>query len=138
MIDRVVVSSIVMCVCVCACACVLGCLSTHPPKMQLEPIDPVPAAVFDSITLPSDDFQKVDPQIVMHSGATCPPCKLWIARDMKGWQKLGWNVSIIEEQTSSRPWPWYEITDGDGLCFEVDGPLDKAKYELARKKALGK
>lgn len=130
MCDRIVLSSLTML----ACTVVLGCLAAQP--IELEPIDPVqPALLTQSI---AEVETKIVPTITMHSGESCPPCKQWIANDLPKWQRLGWKVDVIKETSSSRLWPWYEVLDGDGLRFEVDGPLDKLKYERERKKALGK
>lgn len=129
MLDRLMLSSLSMFV----CTVVLGCLAAKP--IVLEPIPSVePATGAQPV---SAESPKVVPTITMHSGENCPPCSLWISRDMANWQRLGWNVEIVKESTSSRLWPWYEVLDGDGLRFEVDGPLDKSKYETERKKALG-
>ena len=117
------------------CTAVLGCLALEP--IELKPIPPVEAAtVSRPFTVVEPEF-KITPTITMHSGENCPPCERWIRNDMANWQRLGWEVVIIKESTSSRLWPWYEVLDGDGLRFEVDGPLDRAKYETERKKALG-
>jgi hypothetical protein len=111
-----------------------GCIVAE--KIALKPIPPVDAAIVSQPVL--KDEPKVVPTITMHSGESCPPCERWIANDMASWQRVGWTVEIVKESTSSRLWPWYEILDGDGLRFEVDGPLTKANYERERKKALGK
>jgi hypothetical protein len=130
MFDRLTLSSFTMFV----CTVLLGCLASKP--IVLKPIDPVePATVVQPVQA---DAPKTIPTITMHSGESCPPCQRWIANDMPNWQKLGWQVEIIKETTSDRLWPWYEILDGDGLRFQVVGPLTKDKYERERKKALGR
>ncbi len=131
MLDRLVLSSFAMFV----CTVVPGRVASQP--IVLEPIPPGEAATVSQPFKVLEPEVKITPTITMHSGENCPPCNLWIARDMANWQRLGWDVEIVKESTSSRLWPWYEVLDGDGLRFEVDGPLDKSKYETERKKALG-
>ena len=134
MIDRCVFSSIVMFVCV----CVLGCLAANPP-MRLEPIEPVPAAIVEGVSVQAE-APKAEPTIIMHSASfNCPPCEAWIANDMPVWKKAGWTIpQPLKESVSGQSYPWFDITDGDGLRFQVVGPLTKEKYEHARKKALGR
>jgi hypothetical protein len=132
MLDAMVRSSLTMF----ASIVVIGCAVMKP--IVLDPIPPVEAASVSQPFKVVEPEKKIVPTITMHSGENCPPCKLWIARDMAGWQRLGWKVDVIKETTSTRLWPWYEVLDGDGLHFEVEGPLDRAKYERERKKALGK
>ena len=146
--DKAVFSSIVMT----ACVCVLGCLSVNPPKTVLEPIDPVEAAAVSQAVQPeqNDDEQerdkspvvekKTEPTIIMHSASlNCPPCERWIANDMENWKKAGWTIpEPLKEAVSGQSYPWFDITDADGLRFQVVGPLTKDTYERERKKALGK
>ena len=73
------------------------------------------------------------PTIIMHSGHSCGPCNAWIARDMPKWMQSGWRVEVVKELESQRAWPWYEITDRDGKQFQVDGPLDNAKFQAAKR-----
>lgn len=141
--DKAVFSSIVMTICV----CLLGCLATTAPKTVFKPIDPVPAATVERAaveSVPLDDVQesapKAEPTIIMHSASfNCPPCEAWIANDMPAWKKAGWTIpEPLKEAVSGQTYPWFEITDGDGLRFTVVGPLTKKAYERERKKALGK
>lgn len=133
MLDRCVVSSLVMF----ACVFILGCLASVPPT-KLEPIESVPAAIVEVAYSASEE--KIVPTIVMHSASfNCPPCESWIRNDMPTWQAAGWTIpEPLKEAEPGKSYPWFEIKDGDGLRFEVIGPLTKEKYEHARKKALGK
>ena len=72
------------------------------------------------------------PTIVMHSGETCGPCRAWIANRMPLYIKSGWKVQVLKETNTNRPWPWYEITDADGVQFQVDGPLNNEKFQAAK------
>jgi hypothetical protein len=72
------------------------------------------------------------PTIIMHSGYNCGPCTAWITNRMPLYIQQGWNVEVVKELDSRRAWPWYEITDGDGVQFQVDGPLDNSKFEAAK------
>lgn len=76
----------------------------------------------------------VQPLIVMHSSDTCGPCRAWIATEKAKWQGAGWKVEVLKEIDTKRGWPWYEITDRDGVRFEVSGTLTTEKF-LAAKKA---
>ena len=136
MFDRCVMSSIVMFVCV----CVFGCLAANPPKTVLDPIEPVEAASVKQPFKVVEPEKKIEPTIVMHSASfNCPPCEAWIANDMQVWKRAGWTIpQPLKESVSGQTYPWFEITDGDGLRFTVVGPLTKAAYERERKKALGK
>lgn len=136
MFDRCVMSSIVMFVCV----CVFGCLAANPPKTVLEPIEPVEAASVKEPFKVVEPEAKIEPTIVMHSASfNCPPCEAWIANDMPTWKRAGWTIpQPLKESVSGQTYPWFEITDGDGLRFIVAGPLTKSAYERERKKALGK
>ena len=75
------------------------------------------------------------PTIVMHSGYDCGPCNAWISNRMPAYIRQGWRVEVVKELDSARAWPWYEITDADGTEFEVDGPLDNAKFQAAKARA---
>lgn len=134
--DKAVFSSIVMFVCV----CVFGCLAANPPKTVLEPIEPVEAASVQQPFKVVEPEVKIEPTIIMHSASfNCPPCEAWIANDMPNWKRAGWTIpQPLKESVSGQTYPWFEITDGDGLRFIVAGPLTKAAYERERKKALGK
>lgn len=72
----------------------------------------------------------VEPTIVMHSGYSCGPCNSWISNLMPRWKQAGWRVDVVKEMESKRAWPWYEITDRDGVRFEVDGPLTNENFQL--------
>jgi len=72
------------------------------------------------------------PTIVMHSGYSCGPCNAWISTRMPAYIRQGWRVEVVKELDSARAWPWYEITDADGTQFQVDGPLDNAKFQAAK------
>jgi len=75
------------------------------------------------------------PTIIMHSGYSCGPCNAWISTRMPAYIRQGWRVEVVKELDSARAWPWYEITDADGTEFEVDGPLDNAKFQAAKARA---
>lgn len=140
--DKAVFSSIVMTVCV----CVLGCIAANPPKTVLQPIEPVEAAAVsramepEAIQEEAPVVEKTEPTIIMHSASfSCPPCERWIANDMDVWRKEGWTIpKPLKESVSGQYYPWFDITDGDGLRFQVVGPLTKDSYERERKKALGR
>lgn len=141
--DKAVFSSIVMT----ACVCVLGCLAVNPPKTVLQPIEPVEAAVVSHPVEqpPVQDeppvvTEKAEPTIIMHSASfSCPLCERWIANDMDAWKRAGWKIpDPLKESVSGQSYPWFDITDADGLRFQVVGPLTKDTYERERKKALGK
>jgi outer membrane murein-binding lipoprotein Lpp len=77
----------------------------------------------------------VQPTILMHSGYNCGPCSAWIATRMPAYKQQGWRVQVVKETDTNRPWPWYEVTDADGVQFQVDGPLDNAKFKAAKARA---
>ena len=135
MFDRCVFSSIVMTICV----GLLGCLAASP-TMKFEPIEPVEAASVKEPFKVVEPETKIEPTIIMHSASfNCPPCEAWIRNDMPNWKRAGWTIpEPFKEAVSGQTYPWFEITDGDGLRFTVVGPLTKAAYERERKKALGK
>ena len=134
MFDRCVISSLVLTVCT-----MLGCLATAP-KIQLQPIEPVEAASVQTPFRVVEPETKIEPTIIMHSASfSCPPCEAWIANDMPNWKRAGWTIpQPLKESVSGQTYPWFEITDGDGLRFTVLGPLTKTAYERERKKALGR
>lgn len=79
----------------------------------------------------ADNFNRsAVPTIVMHSGYSCGPCNAWISNLMPRWKQAGWRVDVVKEMESQRAWPWYEITDRDGVRFEVDGPLTNDSFQL--------
>jgi hypothetical protein len=43
------------------------------------------------------------------------------------WKSKGWAVEILEEQTTSKTWPWFEVFEG-GRRYEVVGPLTLESY----------
>jgi outer membrane murein-binding lipoprotein Lpp len=73
------------------------------------------------------------PTIIMHSGYNCGPCNAWIANRMPLYIQSGWRVEVVKETDTNRAWPWYQITDADGVQFQVDGPLDNAKFQAAKR-----
>lgn len=77
------------------------------------------------------------PTIVMHSSTSCGPCRDWELKDLPVWEKAGWKIEVIKTVgfPDSRTYPWYEITDGDGLRFTVEGKLTLDSYTQARKAA---
>lgn len=77
----------------------------------------------------------IKPTIVMHSGPNCGPCIAWKANSKSTWDRAGWSIDVIEETETKRSWPWFEITDFDGLRFEVSGPLTVDAYYREQKKA---
>ena len=78
---------------------------------------------------------KQQPTIIMHSGYSCGPCNAWISTEQSKWEMVGWNVEIVKEVSSTRGWPWYEITDRNGKRFEVDGPLTNDNFQSCKRKA---
>ena len=76
----------------------------------------------------------IEPTIVMHSGYSCGPCNAWISNWMPRWKQAGWRVDVVKEIESQRAWPWYEITDRDGVRFEVDGPLTNENFQRFKPK----
>lgn len=131
--DKAVFSSLVLFVFV----GLLGCLAASSPT-KLDPIESVPAAIVEVAYSASEE--KIVPTIVMHSASfNCPPCEAWIRNDLDNWKAAGWTIpEPLKEAVSGQSYPWFEITDGDGLEFIVVGPLTKDSYERERKKALGR
>ena len=76
----------------------------------------------------------IKPTIIMHSGPNCGPCITWKSNSMPSWLKAGWAVEVIDETETKRGWPWFEITDGKGRTFEVDGALTNDKFLAAQTK----
>lgn len=75
----------------------------------------------------------INPTIVMHSGYSCGPCNAWIATEKAKWESAGWTIEVVKEVSSTRGWPWFEITDKDGKRFQVDGPLTNDNFQSAKK-----
>lgn len=75
---------------------------------------------------------KVKQQVKMHSGKNCLPCAQWKQQQKPLWEAMGWQVEVIEETTTQKPWPWFEICDGD-KCYEFAGGV--TLEALARLKA---
>jgi hypothetical protein len=76
---------------------------------------------------PSSKALPIGPKIVMHSGPSCLPCQQWKRDVMPLWKSKGWSVEILEEQTTSKTWPWFEVFEG-GRRYEVVGPLTLESY----------
>jgi outer membrane murein-binding lipoprotein Lpp len=76
------------------------------------------------------------PRIVMHSGYSCGPCNAWLATEKSKWEQSGWTIEVIKEVESTRGWPWFEIFDRDGKCFQVDGPLTNDKFQSTKRNLL--
>lgn len=76
------------------------------------------------------------PKIVMHTSPTCGPCQVWKRDYMPLWVSKGWQVEIIEEQTTDKSWPWFEVFD-NGKRFEVIGMLDQQSYYRAKARQQG-
>ena len=72
------------------------------------------------------------PTIIMHSGYDCGPCNAWLSSEMPKWIQSGWRVEVLKELDTGSSWPWYEITDRDGLRFEVNGPLNNNNFNAAK------
>jgi preprotein translocase subunit SecD len=76
--------------------------------------------------------QTAGPKIVMHSGASCLPCQQWKRDVMPLWKSKGWTVEVIEESTTDRTWPWFEVFEG-GRRYEVNGPLTQDSYSRVKR-----
>ena len=74
----------------------------------------------------------IKPTIIMHSRDKCPPCDSWWAVERTKWEAVGWSIEKMSDENSSKPTPWYEITDGDGQQFEVIGYLTTEKFRKAK------
>ena len=100
-----------------------------------QPVEPKPIEEPKQPKLISQPVETI-PTIEMHSGDGCGPCKAWIATEMPKWQKAGWTVKVIKETTTSVGWPWFDITDRDGLRFSVYGPLTTDTFIAAKRPLL--
>jgi hypothetical protein len=90
----------------------------------------------EELPTPKEEMKElVKPTIIMHSGKDCGPCNEWKARRMPQWINSGWDVQVVTELDSKIPWPWFEITDADGLKFEVIGQLTGESFIQARERA---
>jgi hypothetical protein len=76
---------------------------------------------------PANKALPIGPKIVMHSGPGCLPCQQWKRDVMPLWKSKGWAVEILEETTTDRTWPWFEVFEG-GRRYEVVGPLTLESY----------
>lgn len=63
---------------------------------------------------------KVEQRVKMHSSKNCLPCAQWKQQQKPLWEAMGWQVEVIEETTTQKPWPWFEVCDGD-KCYEFAG-----------------
>lgn len=81
---------------------------------------------------PAQQVVTAGPKIVMHSGAGCLPCQQWKRDVMPLWKAKGWEVQIIDEITSERTWPWFEVYEG-GKRYEVNGPLTQESLMRAKR-----
>lgn len=73
-------------------------------------------------------------RIKMHPGKGCQPCQTWKQVQQPLWKAMGWEVEILpEETTSTKPWPWFEICDGD-KCYEFTGPVTLEAYAKLKAK----
>lgn len=100
-----------------------------------QPVEPKPIEEPKQPKLISQPVETI-PTIEMHSGDGCGPCKAWIATEMPKWQKAGWTVKVIKETKTSVGWPWFDITDRDGLRFSVYGPLTTDTFIAAKRPLL--
>ncbi len=78
---------------------------------------------------------KTVPTIVMHGSTNCGPCINWWNNKKPEWKRAGWFVRKVTEIDFVRPLPWYEVTDSDGVKFEVIGSMDGRNFAEARAKA---
>ena len=72
--------------------------------------------------------QATESRIVMHSASWCGPCRTWKNSYMPRWIEQGWKVDVIEDDTTTRAVPWFEIYY-NGKRFEATGLLDKVLFE---------
>lgn len=72
------------------------------------------------------------PRVKMHAGKNCLPCEQWKQQQKPLWEAMGWKVEVIEETTTKKSWPWFEVCEGE-KCYEFAGPV--TLETLARLKA---
>lgn len=82
--------------------------------------------------------EPIKPTIVMYSASWCGPCQRWKRESMASWQSIGWDVSVIEDDSTSETVPRFEITDSDGLKFRSIGYLTRDTFARDRLQALQK
>ena len=70
----------------------------------------------------------VKPTIVMHTTAGCPPCEQWKQLAKPVWEAIGWNVVVLPPEPFVTQFPWFEITDSDGVKFESVGYLTRETF----------
>jgi hypothetical protein len=103
------------------------------PSRRIPEIEPETKPEPEPDPDPEPVKQTAKPTIRMHTSDSCGPCKLWIAQEKGKWESMGWTVLLIKETETSVGWPWFDITDGDGLRFSVYGPLTTEKFFAAKK-----
>lgn len=81
---------------------------------------------------PANKALPIGPKIVMHSGPGCLPCQQWKRDLMPLWKSKGWAVEILEETTTDKTWPWFEVFEG-GRRYEVVGPLTQESYSRIKR-----
>jgi thiol-disulfide isomerase/thioredoxin len=82
--------------------------------------------------------QATKPTIVMYSASWCGPCQKWKRESMQQWKAIGWDVSVIENDSTNETVPRFEITDSDGLKFRSIGYLTRETFARDRLQALQK
>jgi hypothetical protein len=82
--------------------------------------------------------QSTKPTIVMYSASWCGPCQKWKRESMQQWKAIGWDVSVIENDSTTETVPRFEITDSDGLKFRSIGYLTRETFARDRLQALQK
>ncbi|MFO0940071.1 MAG: hypothetical protein U0930_04825 [Pirellulales bacterium] len=69
--------------------------------------------------------------IVMHTSPSCGPCRLWLRNELPRWRSVGWDFQKIDEETTDKTWPWFEVYEGE-VRYEVVGPLTAESFSLAK------
>ena len=72
-------------------------------------------------------------RLVMHSGDGCGPCNDWKVKHKPVWESNGWTVEVVTELYSQKPWPWFEIFDGEKPKRIIEGSLPYETYAKSRK-----
>jgi hypothetical protein len=110
----------------------LGLVNETSPVSEVPLISSTKTQVDSGI---SEQKQAVSvPVIIMHTTDNCGPCKAWVKNDSERWRNSGWDVVVLPPETGHpMGYPWFEITDRDGSRFEVNGPLDNAKFQAAKR-----